>query len=440
VFLARSVHDGDATLRVPSAIAGVAAVGVFYAWSSRWLGGTTARVAAVLLALDPLHIHYSQEVRNYSFVFLFAMIACYAFDRFCERARWGNGVAYVLAVAAAALSNFTAAFVFAAHTVIYFVRGGIHRHTVRRWVYVCLAVLVLISPWVYRIYTYIDVSDLVTPVMPGEIDTSERLRGETTVTWAAVPYSFYTFSVGFTLGPSLRELHEDASLSAVLSRHAPAVLVVALLFGGAALVGLRRVDGRVRVELLLYLVLPIAFTLLLNWQNAKAFNARYVLLSLPAFLCIVAAGSRGRRGRWPAAACAVVMVVSLWHCYYDGRYAKEDVRRATRYIAERLDTEGSDGCVLAPTVFQIVERYYPGPVPVKTVYARGTGTSLDAQLDSVFAACNSVWYVRARPWEDDPDGRIERAVDARYRAVERQDFDGVKVTHYIRENPDDKSP
>ena len=66
--------------------------------------------------------------------------------------------------------------------------------------------------------------------MPGEIHTTERLRGETTVSAAAVPYAFYTFSAGFTLGPSLRELHEDASMPAVIRRHGPVVGWVALLF------------------------------------------------------------------------------------------------------------------------------------------------------------------------------------------------------------------
>jgi hypothetical protein len=412
----------------------VAAVGVFYAWTSRWLGRGTARVAAVLLAVDPLHVHYSQEVRNYSFVFLFSMIACYAFDRFTERPARRSGAAYVLATAAAALSNFTAAFVFAAHTAIYFVRCGPGWGSIRRWVVVCVAVLALISPWVYRIYTFIDVSDLVTPVLPGEIDASERLRGETTVTWAAVPYTFYTFSVGFTLGPSLRELHGDAALGAVMSRHWLPVLAVAFLFGAAAVAGAVRVGRRDRTVLALYLLVPVAATLLLNWQNAKAFNARYVLLAMPAYLCLLAIGARAEKWRWPAVACAAVMAVSLWHYYFDGRYAKDDVKGAMRYVAERLDSAGHDECVLAPTVFQIVERYYDGPAPVKTVYGRLPRASVDAQLDTVFAACNSMWYLRARPWEDDRDGIIWRAIAARYTEVERAQFNGVNAIHYIRKN------
>lgn len=441
VFVFRSLHDTDAWLRVPSAIAGVAAVGVFYAWVSRWLGRRTARIAALLIAIHPLLIHYSQEVRNYSFVFLFSLVGCYLFDRFTERPTRRLGAAYVLSMAAAALSNFSAAFVFAAHTVIYFLRGGVGWRSVRRWVLVAAAVLVVISPWVYRIYTYIDVSDLVTPVLPGQIETGERLRGATTVTWEAIPYTLYAFGAGFTLGPSLRELHQDPSLAGAFARHWPAIVAVAVLFGWLLLAGLRRSLDRRRVfqELVVYLSFPIVFTLLLNWQNAKAFNVRYVLLSLPAYLCLVALGAQGLGRRWRAwsvLACAVTMSVSLAQYYFDGSYAREDVKRAMRYIDPRLDTNGGNECIFAPTVFKVAARYRSGDTPIRFVYPpRGPNVErAHAQLDSLFAACNSFWYVKAREWVADPDDWLERAISEYYDEVERQAFDGVKVIRYVRKN------
>lgn len=440
VYLFRLVHDGDAWLRVPSAAAGVAGVALFYAWAARWLDRRLARVAALLLALHPLHVHYSQEVRNYAFLFLFAMSACYAFERFCERPTRGRGAGYVLAMAAAALSNFTAAFLFVAHSVIYFIRGGVGGATVRRWVGVGALTLVLISPWVYRIYTFIDVKKLVTPVLPGQLETTERLRGETTVGWSVVPYTFYAYSVGFTMGPSLRELHADASLRAVLARHWPAVAWVGVMFGTLALWGaVRGGRGRRRewLELGVYLAAPLVLTLALNWQNAKAFNLRYVLLGMPAFLCLVAAGiCRLRRANLALLACVATMVTSLAHYYFDGRYAKEDVKRATRYVEERLESSGAEGCIFAPTVIRVVERYLEGNVPTYSAFQREwlTRDRVDAQLAPLFAACNSVWYVRARAWVDDYNDYLLHSVESRYTVVEEARFDGVEVFHFQRKN------
>jgi uncharacterized membrane protein len=439
VYLFRLVADTDAWVRMPSVVAGVAGVGVFYAWTSRWLGRRVARTSALLLAIHPLHIHYSQEVRNYAFVVLFGVLACYAFERWTARTGGGGRrwpAAYALSMAAALLSNFSAAFLFAAHTAIVFLRRGLRWSVAWRWVAITLTVLVLVSPWVYRVYTFIDVGKLVTPVMPGEIETSERLRGTTTVTWAALPYTFYTYSIGFTLGPSLRELHDDLSVRDVVARHWPAVGWVAALFGTLALLGLAR--SRARGELALYVAFPIVLTLLLNWQNAKAFNARYVLVGLPAYLCLVAtaAVSPSRRPRVVVLlACALTMMASLANYYFNGRYAKEDVKRATRYVEKRIEAIDSDGCVFAPTIFRVVERYRRGEWPIYNIYNRETmaRSRVDAQLAPLFAACNSVWYLRARPWVDDPDGYLTGELRARYTVVEQAQFDGLRVIHFVRD-------
>jgi uncharacterized membrane protein len=434
VYLFRLAHDGDAWLRVPSAVAGVAAVPVFYRWALRYLERIPARFAAVLLAVHPLHIHYSQEVRNYAFVFLFGLLACVAFERLGNRYGPRRTAAYILAVAASALSNFTAAFLFAVHTAIYFFRAGMSGASVRRWAVIAVAVVVLISPWVYRIYTYIDVSRLVTPVVPGQLDSTERLRGETTVSWTALPYAAYSFSVGFTLGPSLRELHHEPTMSAVLRRHWPTVAWTAVLFGSLFMagVGALRRDRRRWGELGLYLTVPVFLTLLLNWQNAKAFNVRYVLLALPAYLCFIAAGVSACAQRWrmiAAQACVLTMLLSLGHYYYDGRYEKEDVRSAIRYVEGRMESDGMDACVFAPTVFNVARRYRSGGEGVYHVFARPwlPKPRVDAQLAPMFEACDSLWYVRARPWVDDYDGHVSRSLESRYQVAEQARFDGVEV-------------
>lgn len=447
VFAFRSVSENDFWLRLPSALAGAASVPLVYLWVRRWLGEKPGRYTALLLAVNPLHVRYSQELRGYAFVFLFGVLACYLLERMLERREdgarpgWRPAVFYALAVAGAVLSSFTAAFLYACHTVVWFMRRGLGARQLARWGVVALMILVLVSPWVYRLGTYMDLGRLVTPVTPGQIDNEERLRGETTITPAVVPYAFYTYAAGFTLGPSLRELHADASLAAVVRRHLVPVLWVALLFGGMALAGLARaVRERLRwQEILVYLLLPLALTLALNWQNAKAFNVRYVLLGLPAFLALVAVALAGWSPRGRVVAGAAVVATSLWSLgnhYFDGAYARADVRAAVRHIEEHAGPAGNDtesACIVAPTVFYVVEHYRRGNLPVRTVFANGVPRdSVQRQLDEVFAACNEVWYVRARPWVDDPDGTIVASFRERYREMETTRFHGVELIRLRR--------
>ena len=434
VYLFQLVSTNDAWLRLPSALAGVGGVVYFYLWTRSWLGLRVARIAAVLLALHPLHLHYSQELRNYSFLVFFAMMSCYYFERMMQGGRTGSRVGYVFAMTCAALSNFTAAYLYLVHTVVFFLRSGIGRKTLARWTAISLTVALLLSPWVYRIYKFIDVSDLVTPVQPGQLDDTQRLRGETTITPAAIPYAFYSYSVGFSLGPSTRELHNDSSLGSVLGKHVATVVWIAVLFGGLFLSGLWRVirGSAPSKELLLYLLVPLVVTLLLNWQNAKAFNVRYVLVGFPAYLCFVATGIDGFSKRVSAVlmlAVVATLLVAIGNYYLNPRYAREDVRGAVRYIETHI-TEGE--CIVAPTVTSVVEHYYGGVEEVYSPFNRRGRSRLivDRQLGEVFAWCNSVWYVRARPWVDDPDGYLVDQISDHYRQLQLVEFEGVEVYHF----------
>lgn len=440
VYLFGLVGRHDWWLRMPSAIAGAAAVALFYVWIRDWIGHRIAAFGAVLLAINPLHVHYSQEARNYAFLLMFAMAACVFFERLMRSPSRRTAAMYVVTLACAALSNFSAAFLYAAHTAIYFGRSGFSRGTLRRWVLTSVCVLALISPWVYRISEYIDVGDLVTPVMPGELQPDDRLRGETTFHAGALPYAAYTYAVGFTLGPSLRELHASSGMGAVISRHAPVVAWVALLFGTIWAVGLagairRRLPWR---SLAAYAVIPLGGVLILNWQNAKAFNVRYVLIALPACLAFAAIGvaSLPRVGRWIALGLVgATTAASLGNLYFNGDYAREDVRSAVRYIEER---EGASECIMAPNVYHVARHYYKGTATFHEYYQRGVPeSSIRSQLSPVFAGCNSLWYIRARAWYDDPDGALLERLRREYGEVERVEFDGVELYGFTREKKND---
>ncbi|NIM19439.1 MAG: hypothetical protein GTO51_03555 [Candidatus Latescibacteria bacterium] len=439
VYLFNLVSNNDSWLRLPSALAGTASVYVFFKWVDFWLGRSLARASTFLFAIHPLLIHYSQELRNYSFLFFFAVMASYIFHRSVEDDRKRNYLYYAVILAFAALSNFTAAFLYVVHTVIYFLRKGFNRASVLRWILVGLTVLALISPWAYRIYKVIDFSKLVTPVKPGELTMTDRLRGETTFTPSALPYTAYTFSVGFTCGPSLRELHHNPSLSSVIASHAPVVIWVGLIFGSLSIVGICALTRQPRqlIEVALYLFIPILLTLFLCWQNAKAFNVRYVLLSLPAYLCLIAAALRALPNRLGIVLWSAVVVTICWSLgnhYFNDRYEKEDVRGAAWYLDARVDR---NECILVPTVTEVFTHYFKRPSPVFKVFSpRGTPKhAVENQLEPLFATCDSFWYVRAREWVDDPQGFLTEALEARSVSVESIDFAGVRLIKFVPKKP-----
>ena len=67
--------DGQAALRAISALAGVAMIGVTWAWARRAIGMRAAFVAAGLVALSPLAIANAREARMYALESLFVTLA-----------------------------------------------------------------------------------------------------------------------------------------------------------------------------------------------------------------------------------------------------------------------------------------------------------------------------------------------------------------------------
>ncbi len=433
VYLVRSVNETDGWLRLPSAVAGTAAIPLMFLWLRGRFDARVALWGSFLLAVNPLHVHYSQELRNYAFAVCFVLAGCVQLDRvFVSWTRRGAALLSVL-VAASLLSNFSAAFAFAAQTAGYFRGAGWSRRSVRRWAAVATFAALLVSPWIYRVSTYIDFGKLATPVMPGQIETGERLRGETTFRWESIPYAAYGYSVGFSMGPSLRELHGESSLAGVLGGHAATVGWVALLFGSATLAGLRATRRRNgwggTLELAAYVVIPLAATLILNWQNAKAFNVRYIIVGLPAYLAFVAAAvgcSRGKRAWIAGLLVAATCGWSLAQYYFDPRYAREDVRQAVAEIESRMEP---GDCVFAPTVWEVVQHYQTARAPLHYVYPEPPGVA-ERQLEALFEECTVFWYVCARPWVADPEGRIVEKIERRFEKVDGFEVPGVEVTRY----------
>jgi uncharacterized membrane protein len=437
VAMMRTVSENDAWLRLPSAVAGVAAVPLLYLWVRPRFGSRTALWSALLLAVNPLHLHYSQELRNYAFAVCFVLASCVLLDRLCAKWSLGRAAGFAACVAAAVLCNFSACFAFLVQTIVFVKSSASRARAVARWALVTALILLITSPWIYRVTTYVDFEKLVTPVEPGAIAPEQRLRGDTTFRWESIPYTFFAYSEGFAIGPTLSEMHGD--LHVAVAHHRTAIAWTGLLFGALGLAGLyaacRAPKGSAwrAAELMLYIAVPLVATLLLNWQNAKAFNVRYVLIGLPMYLVLIAAGIHWLRREPRVMAMIFVLTttgIALFNYYSDPARQKEDVRNAVRAVEAGIQP---GECIFAPTVWQIVAHYQSTPAPLHYVY-HDMPAVMERQLQDLYSSCPSFWYLRARPWVDDPDGSVLSAIQSRYRAVEEMDFPGVHVIHFSSGN------
>lgn len=80
--------QSDAFLRLPSALAGIAAVWVTYLIGRRLAGRAMGLALSLLVATSPLLIWYAQEARYYSFLYFFSVLSLYFY--LCVKDRGGR--------------------------------------------------------------------------------------------------------------------------------------------------------------------------------------------------------------------------------------------------------------------------------------------------------------------------------------------------------------
>ncbi len=137
----RLFDSSEFSARAPSAFAGLLTVAFVYALAFRLTGHRLAALlAAWLLAVNPYHIHYSQEARMYAVAVMFAALACLAYWR---------GRSFWLAVGGvgAALSHYLCAvtvLVIILHRLLHW-RGM--RDSWRRWLLALAAIGGVCALW-----------------------------------------------------------------------------------------------------------------------------------------------------------------------------------------------------------------------------------------------------------------------------------------------------
>jgi len=420
--------DSEFALRVPLSLASIALVPAVAHLARRAAGERAFLPAAWLVALSPFAVWYGQELRNYAFGMLWAALALLATLSYRATGRARHLAWLVLWTVLGAWSNLNALLLLPANLALLVASPPPGRG---RWVpplATALGVAVILSPWMLHYLGVLELHRLV----PGReaLPMEEPLRGASTFSWPAIPFTFYVFSVGYTLGPSLRELHADSSLHALVP-HLSVVLPAALLFGGLAVGGVLALRRRpfALAALLLSIAVPLAFVTYFAVMNFKTFNPRYVSVGWPAWIVLMAAGfaawprpARLAAGILGAGLCAL----SLVHHYGDPEYAKEDFRSACRDLAARIAPGDS---LVAAGNHSPMDYYWRDRLPHHRVY--WLGYARDERMATTFErdrnrSGGATWVVVSRPQDLDPGGRFERWLVATYRPVVWS-YPGVRI-------------
>jgi len=296
------------------------------------------------------------------------------------------------------------------------------------WAAVFAGALLLAAPWLSRALGIW----AVDRVVPGA-EVGEALRGETTFSPLALPFTVFSHIFGYSLGPSLRELH-GADRLAVLRSHAPLLVSAGVAVAAPLFAGLFRWP-RNRWWVLLWIVVPLGAVVLLALRNIKPYNPRYVMVALPWLLLIIAHGLAVLPRRAGIAATVLVFGLTLaslgGHTTAD-RYAKADVRAAAAYLRE---ANASGDPIFVPVVAQVFRYYHDGPgevVGAADMPPIRTAADARALVALKLPAAELAWVVLAREWHHDPGDRLTMALTETGRLRLATEMPGVRVFQWER--------
>ena len=423
-----AASSSEAWLRTPGAAAGVVTVLLMYFWLRRESNEGTALTGALLMAVNPFNIYYSQELRFYSFLTMFVVLSLLAFSRFDEKPDFRNGLLLGLALGLACLSHFMAIFLCAGLALYMAITGRLRGDHLRYGAMATAVVLVIVSPWIYRELFFLK---RIRAVEASSRPVVYRMEGAGPSALMAYPYGLFAFAMGFSYGPDLRELHEASSLSSLLGRYGTQIAAAAFLFGAASFAGLIRLFRERRAALYIcVLAATIGFVTAAAILKIKVLNVRYLMCAFPVFIAIVAHGIP--RARAAAAlslsALCLLMLVSVWHYHFTPRYSRDDIRGAVELVSR--DSIPGD-LILAPGIKPVVDHYYRGFRPVESIYAAHLDRDgVSEKLDRLKEGRRRVWLLRCRPWDTDAEGYISALLEDGMARSDEYELPGVSVILY----------
>lgn len=306
-------------LRFFSVLWGMVSVSIMYVAASTVGGKRLGVLAALLLAVSPFNVWYSQEVRMYSLTTMLVLAASVAFLRLLRDDALTTWVAYGLLSLLALYSEYLYLFVALGQAVFLVILRRRYPAILRKWFYCMVVVGVLFLPWLLAVFTtggfY---SASISWISPARISD--------------LFWTLYSLGLGLTTEPR-HPLYLTAAL-------------IALAFVGYGLASLRKRprDEQERVaSISIWLVLPLLFTFLisLDWplaQNRSIYIDRFFNPLLPAFLILAGIGiQRAVSARRVLSVLALTVLViatgsSLRNVYYDNSYGRDQWREAIAHV------------------------------------------------------------------------------------------------------------
>jgi len=234
---------------------------------------------------------------------------------------------------------------------------------------------------------------------------------------ASACFTYLSLLTGFSLGPSLRQLHTMPVTEAARSA-APWALALLLTAAPPAYFGVRRLVPRMGLGgLLLLLFAPTLLVGLAGMLGGVGYNVRYLAwLVVPAVLLLAAGVRRCAQslgGCMTVGALLGICLLGIAQRNWGAQHCNEDIQQLAAYLQSASDP-ATDIFVCSGYMAMVVEHYLPGDYRVHALadVERGEETLAGALTMLQAAQGRGYYLVYTRPFHGDPAGVLRRRLTA----------------------------
>jgi len=388
----------EAAARSLSALFGVLSVWAAYRVVRRMAGPGTALTAAMLLAIAPFHVEFSQEARGYSLLVLLSLLSFDFLLGWFRKKGWASALGYVLATGLALYTHPYAFLIPAAQAPVW----AFHIMEQRRSWRSELAWWAVLTAGVALVFV---------PILPTFLRAAEGV------------------SRGFWIQrPVLGDVWRTVSDFAGRSRWSLASLGVTVLIGVAAMIAY---EGEHRFRAKIYLAwwwLPILAAFAFSSLAFSVYQAKYLIFaSIPLYI-MAAEGIARLEHRWlKLLALGLVLASSVQPlAAYYRRPKIEEWRGLAEHIREKA---GKNDLIL---VYE--ENVYDDMTRPLDYYLSDTGRvrAIEGVSDvrSARAGGRNIWLVVTHVGEPDSVASIRKRLELRNRIVDTRQFPGITLVQY----------
>lgn len=402
----------EIAVRLPSVIFGVATIYITYLIGKKLVSKNLGLLAALLIAINPLHIFYSQEARMYALATLAVVINFYLLVKLLKEEKINLFILVmsnllIFSADYVAYLTFPAQFVF-----LLFFRGN----KILVWLKGLFIALLIGIWWFPILLKQLSVGSVASANLPA---------------WKFIVGGFDIKAVPLTLVKFIIGRISLADKLVYFSLLAP----ICSLFLFLILRGIRNIKGDSRNLLIIWIGIPIILATVVSF-TVPIYSYFRLIFTLPAFIILIALGINFYQSKLRYVFLGVVLSVQVFATLVyllNSSYQREDWRGAVGYLQTKAGSKvyfESSG-TLPP--FDYYAKHIEAKGALRDFPAKQETDLIDLEQDT--KSVKDIFLIEYLVDISDPNRLVEKKLASLgYKQIEIKNFTGVGfIHHYAKE-------